>query len=1656
MLIFELNKTFQSENYKEFINLSQKHYLELIDNNDYLKIMLSQLYYSYWKENNLIKALKVVCSIHELNDSESNNNNLNSKNFSLLEIFSVYNEAILLLSNNLQTKAKTILQQFINKYFGSNSVDRLEYIKINFVHKVNNNNDEEDFDETKNSEFSVIKKIIELLFCLLSSIYSYEEDFENTIKNYEIALSINNKSPLATISIAYSYMIIKNYYKAYEYFYKLILDIKSLEEHNSNNEYYETNSNDYKALYLVNIKLLKLLLNLSKINNQNSSDIHILLGSQFLKLKNFSLAKEHLNLAAEPFENKVNIQAYFELGNFYEKLGDLQSSQIFYESAIILSPNNEEPYVKIGKLLKLKDAKQCISYLNIMLQKFPTSIDLRKVLISVLLERGEIEGSYKIYSDIFLLNNKDIETNYFLAWFNLNHKNLYQSFIHAVKILENKENSPRAITILAEIYFQLNLTELALNLFIKAEKYLNNSFCNYKIGLCYFNLKEYSLARKVFTELLQETPTAREVYLNLIECSFLLNDYDHFDGISDNIINIVKRHFKSSIIEKVSPFSISKLVLDFILIRIKPKILEQRESFVDFSDEVLLGEDNNLMEYNSANTLFNFNSSIINNSNNISNIVTGKNVSFANSDAIINQNLNENNKTDHQNHNNDFNKFEENIFLLSQDYLQNYDDNILDYHTKIVIKDLDLNFKSENFEEEKNKKSINNDYNYNDTENDLAPNNTRNSDVEFYQVRDILKRISKGNLQLDFSSLAVVDAFYNNEVSNKNISNMHDNSVLNSNSRNLSLKNNFSSNKEYSLKVLELQVDCLKNFKKKLSSAEFEYYQNLIYSFNHLNETLLISDQKSQYKKHNFNKTIKTYEFSTNLINRRRSNFIEHLNSLKEANLQKTYLVFLLLTLENEYQENYCNNLINDIVNSTLQVEIKIVIYEPCNSNNTFNYNSFNLNNKNNFNFSKERVCNSSNPYSQYYYFLPSTSECFSFGESYITKSELIYLMNSDAVIYLEFLNEISDDSELLKSLYLGPVGKQYILTNKDDSRNFNSNLQNIALTKDLFIKYNLAITSKREKDRERRVIEDSHSRMNLSRSGVSDFYSRSKDSNSSYPVTVTCGLSSHNYSKYSINRMNNSFERNDIMHNNSKEKIDINKTSKDNNFLEKELLKNINSKYAFTLVGRRLIKNQSNINNCNTINKNQNILENNENLYEILVESLKDKFVIACFTPLHIISRDNIKLLYEVLKLFPTAVLILHQYDSERTDNLLNYIKQVHLNFLNCYSIKNNKYDNKSCKDANSSIYTKTEDKTSNIKIENDSILEVSLENILERIFFIPEKTTSQLLYANQISIVFEIIDKYDSCCLYDLVDSKTPFILIPNHYDTNFGIQELLDSHGNSVKRKTFMNKLINNNINNSYNTHNNYSKSIKTDSKNGNNANNTNNTKSNFNQKTSNHNNSKGSAFSALSVLSSHATTDADYFSELISTTKLISNLKQREINSNLNLSSYNLAFDQTKFNKLKCYGSIPFSFKILTEMKLPGLCFLPNYEHLNLTKFEREVFYKEFTKKVESQNLLKRNEDHGNTNNTNNNLYKMSMGNFCHNCKCAECLNKSTYFLYKPTIYKKYLCEILKRVVFVYENSETAFSIFNQFYDYNKKLLETNNLRFINWMKYLCGQ
>jgi tetratricopeptide (TPR) repeat protein len=343
-------------------------------------------------------------------------------------------------------------------------------------------------------------------FCV-SKLYSFNQDFDNSIKYLKKAIELDNNVSVLYSELALDYLYIGNFDEAFnqaKFSIKLNpdiflnnfvigkifvakndldLSIKHFEKARLLNkhviEIYYYLSSLYSQSGNAN-KMIEVLMEFIKLYPENYEG-YFLLGEAYLKNKNINEAKIYYKRALDIYPEYE--QALKALGNLEVDDKNISAAIYYFEQLSRLNSSDIELRRYLSNLyINMKNYEKAVNELKEIIKLVPYNIESRKELTILLFNLKQYNETKIEISEILKLNPKEIESRYIL-----------------VKIYENEFNFDGAIKLLHEI------------ISIKAEEYVQATI--EESFIFYAHKKDLNSALKILNDALLKKPKSVDLYL---------------------------------------------------------------------------------------------------------------------------------------------------------------------------------------------------------------------------------------------------------------------------------------------------------------------------------------------------------------------------------------------------------------------------------------------------------------------------------------------------------------------------------------------------------------------------------------------------------------------------------------------------------------------------------------------------------------------------------------------------------------------------------------------------------------------------------------------------------------------------------------------------------------------------------------------------------------------------------------------------------------------------------------------------------------------------------------------------------------------------------------------------------------------------------------
>lgn len=321
------------------------------------------------------------------------------------------------------------------------------------------------------------------IYYMLSTAYMLKKDSINSIKNLEIAYSMNKENIQLANSLVVCYTNLNNLEKAKE-----ILD-----------EIYKIDENNTVTCY-------------------NFATYYQAIGD----------FKNALEFLQKCYEMEPSVTMLSSLANCAFRAGEIDLALTLYQNLVSAYPNNDECRLSYIEVLEIKeDFKEALKNIEILLSVDSKNIEYVKKKGAYLRKLGKYEKSLEIFSTLLKRGKIDVEVYYNLAfnYVELNDLDNAKEMFKKCIILE--PNNPYAHKDLGVLYMKMNFYDWAVDE-IKTAIELEEDVTefHYSLGVCYMMLSNFEEAKKSFDNALKYDENDADTlayygYVYLIE-----KDYD--------------------------------------------------------------------------------------------------------------------------------------------------------------------------------------------------------------------------------------------------------------------------------------------------------------------------------------------------------------------------------------------------------------------------------------------------------------------------------------------------------------------------------------------------------------------------------------------------------------------------------------------------------------------------------------------------------------------------------------------------------------------------------------------------------------------------------------------------------------------------------------------------------------------------------------------------------------------------------------------------------------------------------------------------------------------------------------------------------------------------------------------------------------------------
>ena len=244
------------------------------------------------------------------------------------------------------------------------------------------------------------------------------------------------------------------------------------------------------------------------IQNNKNSQLLLFLGTLYLQIKNFHLAKDYLEQAYNIDKN--NTLVINNLAVACEKLEEKDKAIILLEKSIEISKNNPETLFRIANLFSSEKKY------NLAIKNYRKAIELKPNFIFAYLNLGNAQFESKFYEESIASFEKAISFN----------RNFIPSYLNTCRALLKLNKFDQALKYSDEIIkldqmnIQGNLIQGDINL----------------------SLKNFSNALKNYERIIKIDPTHNLVLGKLIHTKMFLHDWKNYKKLLDDVIKYVNKN----------------------------------------------------------------------------------------------------------------------------------------------------------------------------------------------------------------------------------------------------------------------------------------------------------------------------------------------------------------------------------------------------------------------------------------------------------------------------------------------------------------------------------------------------------------------------------------------------------------------------------------------------------------------------------------------------------------------------------------------------------------------------------------------------------------------------------------------------------------------------------------------------------------------------------------------------------------------------------------------------------------------------------------------------------------------------------------------------------------------------------------------------------
>ena len=249
--------------------------------------------------------------------------------------------------------------------------------------------------------------------------------------------------------------------------------------------------------------------------------VHLHLGADYARMGRLDKAVDALQRALA--YDTENVQARYLLALIYSSQKDFDKAAAEYESILTsftaADPANLEIYGYLGQLYySQKKYQQAIDQFEVVLSLDPDNVDVIFLLGSLYLELQNRDKAMALFKKAILIDPQHDESLNSLAYlYAESGEHLDEAEALAERALKIDPENGAYLDTLGWIYFREGNYQRALTIFETADRYLKDPVIYEHIGDVYFQLQDFTAARKYWNLSLELLPGQRQILQKLTD-----------------------------------------------------------------------------------------------------------------------------------------------------------------------------------------------------------------------------------------------------------------------------------------------------------------------------------------------------------------------------------------------------------------------------------------------------------------------------------------------------------------------------------------------------------------------------------------------------------------------------------------------------------------------------------------------------------------------------------------------------------------------------------------------------------------------------------------------------------------------------------------------------------------------------------------------------------------------------------------------------------------------------------------------------------------------------------------------------------------------------------------------------------------------------------